>query len=258
LIISGRVFAFWSLVIISACIIYSIVKARGGKLPFIRTIPGLAALEEAVGRATEMGRPVHFTPGIAGLTGETASQTYAALEVLSYVSRLVARYNSRIIVTIRQPLVLPMAEEIVRQAFLIEGKPDRYDPTDVRYLSSEQFAYAAGVMGIMEREQVAANVMLGGFWAESLMFAETGRHIGAIQIAGTANLHQIQFFVAACDYTMIGEDLYAAGAVVSRDPIKMGSIRGQDIGKIIALILVVVGVISKTVGADWLNSLMSK
>lgn len=255
---SGRVFAFFSLAILSSCIIYSILKARGGKLPFIRSIPGLAALEEAVGRATEMGRPVHYTPGIADLSGETAAQTYAGLEILSHVARLVARYNAKIIVTIRIPIVLPMAEEIVHQAFLLEGKPDRYDPNSVRFLSSEQFAYAAGVMGIMEREEVAANIMLGAFWAESLLFAETGRHIGAIQIAGTANLHQIQFFVASCDYTMIGEDLYAAGAVVSQDPIKMGSIAGQDIGKIIALALLLVGVISKTIGSNWLNTMMSK
>lgn len=205
-----------------------------------------------------MGRPVHFTPGIAGLDGETAAQTYAGLEILSHVARLVARYKSSIIVTIRQPIVLPMAEAMVRQAYLTEGVPDQFDPNSVRYLSSEQFAYAAGVMGIMEREQVAANLMLGAFWAESLMFAETGRHIGAIQIAGTANLHQIQFFVAACDYTLIGEDLFAAGAVISQDPIKLGSIAGQDIGKIIALALIVVGVIGKTLGSDFLTTLMSK
>lgn len=258
LIKSERIFAFVSLAIISAFIIYSILKARRGKLPFIRNIPGILAIEEAVGRATEMGRPVHFTPGIAGLDGETASQTYAGLEILSHVARLVARYDSSIIVTIRQPIVFPVAEAIVKQAYLTEGVPDKFDTNSIRYLSSEQFAYAAGVMGIMEREQVSANFMLGAFWAESLMFAETGRHIGAIQIAGTANLHQIQFFVAACDYTLIGEDLFAAGAVISEDPIKLGSIAGQDLGKLFALALIIIGVISTTLGSDFLTNLMSK
>nr|MBC8226323.1 hypothetical protein [Gammaproteobacteria bacterium] len=31
---------------------------------FLRTIPGLKAVEEAVGRSTEMGRPILYVPGI--------------------------------------------------------------------------------------------------------------------------------------------------------------------------------------------------
>ncbi|MGE5653069.1 MAG: DUF6754 domain-containing protein [Bacillota bacterium] len=258
LVYPDRVFALISLVVIVGAIIYSIQRARAGKTPYIRRIPGMQALEEAVGRATEMGRPIHFSPGIAGLTGETAAQTYAALEILSYVARLIARFGSRIIVTIRTAEVLPVAEEIVRQSFIAEGKVDKYDPNSCQYLSSEQFAYAAGAMGIMERQKVASNIMLGAFWAESLMFAETGRHIGAIQIAGTANLHQIQFFVAACDYTLIGEELYAGGAVASQNPIKLGSIAGQDIGKIIALAMIAIGVITETLGSHWFSSWMLK
>lgn len=258
LVYPGRVFALFSLVLVSGLIMYSIQRARGGKIPFIRRIPGMQALEEAIGRATEMGRPIHFSPGIAGLSGDTAAQTYAALEILSYVARLVARVGSQIIVTIRMAEVLPVAEEIVKQAYISEGKIDRYDPNSCQYLTGEQFAYAAGAMGIMERQKVASNILLGAFWAESLMFAETGRHIGAIQIAGTANLHQIQFFVAACDYTLIGEELFAGGAVVSQNPIKLGSIAGQDLGKVVALLLIVGGVVAETLGSHWLTNLISK
>ena len=111
-----------------------------------------------------MGRPVHFSPGIAALSEETATQTLARLAVLGYVARLTARYDTDLIVTNRMPEVLPITEEVVRQSYLAEGKPESYNPDNILFLSDEQFAYAAGCMGIMAREKVAANIMMGAFW----------------------------------------------------------------------------------------------
>jgi hypothetical protein len=237
-------------VILSAAIFYNIARARKGVIPYLRRLAGVAAIDEAVGRATELGRPLVFSPGISGLSGEYGAQTFAALEILGYVARTAAKYDTRIIVGIRIPEVLPIAEEIVRSAFMAEGKPDRYVPDDVRFLSSAQFAYAAGVMGIMEREKAGATFLIGSFYAESLMFAEVGNSIGALQIAGTANLHQIQFFVAACDYTLIGEEIFAVGAYFSNDAVRRGSIAGQDVGKVAAIILIIIGTLIGTFGGQ--------
>jgi hypothetical protein len=101
----------------------------------------------------------------------------------------------------------------------------------VHYLTDDQFAYAAGVNGIMVREKPAACFYLGKFYAESLILAETGNSIGAIQIAGTGSPSQIPFFVTACDYTLIGEEFFTASAYLSKKPELLGSIKGQDIVK---------------------------
>ena len=255
---TGVVFQFVSLLIVCIGIIYYIQKARNGTTYVIRKIAGLEAIEEAVGRATEMGRLVHFSPGIAGLSGVTAAQTFAGLETLSMVAKLVARYGAKLLVSIRVAIVLPLAEEIVRQAYMAEGAIEAYDPECVQYLSSQQFAYAAAVMGIIQREKAAASILLGGFWAESLMIAEAGFHAGAIQIAGSANITQVPFFVAACDYVLIGEELYAAGAIASGNPVKLGSIAGQDIAKLYAIILLVIGILGATAGSNFLADLMGK
>lgn len=254
----GRGFILVSFIVLSAAIFYHISRARGGKIPYLRRLAGVSAIEEAIGRATELGKPVVFSPGIAGLSGETGAQTFAALEILGYVARTAAKYDTRVVVGLRIPEVLPIAEEIVKSAFAAEGKPDHYNPDDIRFLSSAQFAYAAGVMGIMEREKPGAAFLIGGFWAESLMFAETGNSIGAIQIAGTANLHQIQFFVAACDYTLIGEEMFAVGAYFSGDAVRRGSIAGQDFGKVVAIVLILIGALLSTFGAqDTVNKIIN-
>jgi len=59
---------------------------------------------------------------------------------------------------------------------------------------------------------------------------------------------QLPFFVAACDYTLIGEELYTAGAVLSKDPIQLGSLKGQDLGKVVFILIVVLGVLLATFG----------
>jgi hypothetical protein len=100
---------------------------------------------------------------------------------------------------------------------------------------------------------------MGYFFAESLILAETGSQGGAIQIAGTDADTQLPFFVTSCDYTLMGEELYAAGAYLSRDPILLAQLKGQDVGKvaIVALILVSTLLLTLSTGAgQWLLRLL--
>ena len=255
--IQGRVFTFWLLALFIGIMLYSMQKAKSGKPVRIRRLPALDAIDEAMGRATEMGRPVHFTPGLAAITGLDAPQTIAAISILGYVSKLAAQFDVRLITTIRQPEVYPLALETVREAYQVEDKIDKFVPTDVRYLSNQQFAYAAAASGIILREKVAANFMLGAFWAENLMLAEVGNQVNALQVSGTASLGQVPLFVATTDYFLIGEELYAASAYLSQDPVQLGSVYGQDICKMLAAALLVIGVLGTVFGSDFFINLLS-
>lgn len=220
----------------------------------IRRVAGLDALDEAIGRATEMGKNIHYTMGMQAFE----AQTFAAFEILRYTAGVAAKMDVPLIVTNFRPEVHPVTEEIVRGAFTAAGKPDAYQPDNVRFMSDNQLAYASGVIGVIERENIAANLMFGNFFAESLIFAETGQKMGCIQVAGTANTHQLPFFTAVCDYTLIGEELFAAGAYLSHNPIQVGSLMAQDIGKLIALFLMLVGTAMASVGQPWLRNLIAR
>lgn len=256
-IAKGQAFSLAIYLVSAAIILISIYRARSSGAPDVREIPGLKAIEEAVGRATEMGKPVHYSLGIGGLVKSEGPQTLASLSVLSHVATLAARYNVRLIVSICQPEVFPVASDIVRASFNNEGHADLFKDDTVRFLSSNQFAYAAGVMGLLQREKVAANIMMGWFAGESLLLSEAGHDAGGIQIAGTANISQVPYFVASCDYTLIGEEIFVASAVLSRDAVQLGSIRGQDIVKALVWVMVVVGAVSRMFGSKWLVDLMS-
>jgi hypothetical protein len=217
--------------------------ARRNQNLFIRRIAGLNAIDEAVGRATELGRKVLYVPGIMSID---ENQTIASLAVLQHVARMTARYNAELDVPNKDPLTFASARETVREAYLQEGRPDLYNERIVHYVTYDQFAYTASVSGIMVREKPAANFLIGSFYAESLLLAETGQASGAIQIAGTAEVAQLPFFVCACDYTLIGEELYAAGAYLSRDPAMLGSIKGQDYTKLAVGLFILAGILAAT------------
>ncbi len=234
--------------IVCGAVIFFIETAKRGKKLFLRRIAGLEAIDEAVGRATEMGRPVLF---VAGTQDMDDVQTLAGLTILGRVARTIAQYDSQINMPCRASLVMTAGREIIKEAYSTAGRPDAYSDDMVHYTTDEQFGYVAAVNGIMVRQKPATCFYLGAFFAESLILAETGNSIEAIQIAGTAMPAQLPFFVAACDYTLIGEELFAASAYLSEEPKQLGSLKGQDVGKAIALAAIFVGVIAATVGQAW-------
>jgi hypothetical protein len=234
--------------LIAGSVIYFIAHAKRGKKLFIRKIAGLEAVDEAIGRATEMGRPILFIPGINDMDDV---QTIAGITILGRVARVVADYDIKINMPVARSIVMTVARETIKEAYISAGRPEEYNDDMVRYMTDEQFGYVAAVDGIMVREKPATCFYLGAFFAESLILAETGNSVGAIQIAGTAMPAQLPFFVAACDYTLIGEELFAASAYLSNEPKQLGSLKGQDVGKVIGMVAISLGVIGATVSQAW-------
>ena len=234
---TGRVNVLVAVVVFISLLLYFVSTAKKGKSLFIRRIAGLDALDEAVGRATEMGKPILYVPGLSSMSDVA---TIASINILGPVAKKVAEYESTILVPNRNPIVMTVARQVVKESFLEAGRPDAFNEDMVFFLTDSQFGFAAAVNGIMMREKPATNLFLGMFWAESLILAETGNMTGAIQIAGTDAVAQLPFFVTACDYTIIGEELYAASAYLSRTPMLVGSLKAQDMGKAVIIIIMVV------------------
>jgi hypothetical protein len=239
----SRLTLFCLSVIIAAAIFYFISRARGGRQLYIRKIAGLEAVDDAVGRATEMGRKIFYIPGIMDMD---SMQTIAGVTILGRVAKLAAEYEAKLEVPVSRSLVMVTCREVVKEAYLNAGRPDAYNDNMVYYLTDDQFGYAAALDGLFMRERPAAVFLQGQFYAESLILAETANSVGSIQIAGTAMPSQLPFFVAACDYTLIGEELFAASAYLSKDPKLLGSLKGQDVGKFIFLLLILVGALFLT------------
>lgn len=240
-------------VLFASMVLLFVNLAKRGKDLYIRPIAGIQEIDNAIGRATEMGRPMLYCMGIGGLADVA---TIASLGILGLVAKRAAEYDTKLIVPCYDYILLPIAQEIVREAHYSVGRPDTFDKNSVFYLTNAQFAYVAGVNGIMIRERMATNFFLGYFAAEALLMTETGNAVGAVQIAGTDAVTQVPFFITTCDYTLIGEELYAASAYLNREPMLLGTLKAQDYFKFFILTIMILGAVLSTFQFTGLNDLL--
>jgi len=246
---SGRTFAFLVLIVEIILIWYLARKARLGKLPYIRQIPALDAIVEGVGRATELGKPVYVVPGRGSLSSGASADTLAANSLMSYVAEVAAKVGTKVITTAAFPELLPLFEDTIRTGYAAAGRPELFDPGDIRYAPST-FPWVQAVLGTIGREKPGLCVIIGSFGHEVVNIGEAGHIHGAMNIGGTASMSNLAFMVATCDYSFISEEMYVAGAYVTKDPDQLGSIEAEDYLKAVLLAIFVIGIIAITFGSS--------
>jgi hypothetical protein len=218
-------------------VVYYTFRTRQSRLK-LRVIPGIKAIEEGIGRATEQGKPILFTTGWGGDIQRPT--TLAALNLLRFVASKAAAYGCRVLFPTHDPVIAEAAKEIIRSAYAEAGHADNFREDDVTFVSPSQFGYATAVDGIVSRTQPGAMFLLGTFEGEALILAETGNINGALQIAGTDSTIQLSFFMVACDYTLIGEELYTASAYLTDDHRVKASMYAQDVIRLLLVVLLLV------------------
>jgi hypothetical protein len=242
------------LLIIGVIFYWAFYRVRGGAVFEIRKIPGIDAIDDAVGRCAEQGRAISFSTGLTDIS----PTLYACLGVLQSITKTAAQYKLKLLVPQYSPEVMAVVEDTVRQAYRDVGKSSLFDPSSIRFLSSEQFAFASGYMGLVHREKPGAAFLFGAFAAESLILAEAGQQVGARQVAASVSPEQVAFFICTCEYTLIGEELFGASAYLSRDPVQVATVVAQDRVKLLFCVFILLGVICATIASwnpvlAWLN-----
>ena len=100
----------------------------------MKKLVALDVIDSAVGRCAEMGKPLLFSPGISlsatdALTSVEGSQNLAGLAVLSHVAKLTAKYRVPLIVAVKNPELMPIADNICMLSYKSEGQGDAILPT---------------------------------------------------------------------------------------------------------------------------------
>jgi len=233
-------------VLLVALIVRSILLTRRGRLVNVRPLTPVEEMIPAIDSSVASGSPVLFVPGTRDLD---SMQTVAGLSLLDQVARACAERGAELLVLVNRSLVMDEARERCRIAYASVGRGDDWNDDNVDYISDDPLGFVARVDGVIARRRPGACFFFGFFASESLLLAEGGHQVGAIQIAGTASAVQLPFFVAACDRTLMGEELFAAGASLSGDAALLGSLVGQDQGKWLVLILLLLGTALVTLSA---------
>ncbi len=219
-------------------------RVRAGKAGALRPLPGIGELPGLVGRSAETGQPLHVSVGVAGVGGDATSETWAGLTLLGQLAEEAAACDTPLIVTVADATVLPIAQDMLRRAYIRSGNPEGYDPTRVRLIAPNPMAYAAGVSGLLERKSFAANIMIGSFGDEYLLMGETGARRQVYQIVGAADPRTLPFVYATADDTLVGEEMFAGGAYTTRLPIQTASLLAEDWARwVVAAAILVVAIV---------------
>lgn len=218
-------------------------RVQKGNLPDLRPILAFNALQSVTARAIEAGRAVHVSLGLGSINSDVTADSLAGLSVLEYLADQSAATGVPPIVTMADPTLLPVTQDIIRRPYGADHDEASKASRQVRWIAPEPGAYAAGVMGILSGEPVDANVMIGAFGDEYLLMGEAANRRKITHIGGASDPSVIPFVFATADHTLMGEDMYAAGAYLTHKPWHVGSLLAQDFIRW-AIVVVIVALVA--------------
>lgn len=221
----------------------------------LRRLAALDVIDEFVGRSTEMGRPVLVTPSSRfGLQSNYAPSTVVGLDMVAHVARLCCETGAEIIIGVGQPDVLTVTYELYRDACMGSGHPEMYKEENVRFFSKDGFR--AGMIEILEREKAGSLMMFGEMWWDNVTLGGSARRAGALSIGSGAWFDMAAVGFVNCDYMLLADEQFCAGAYVSRDPGKSNLLLGADVIKWFFIIFCVLGTILSTAGSSIITDLL--
>jgi len=144
------------------------------------------------------------------------------------------------------PLVLPIAQEMLRQAWEAAGYPQEYRPEQVRFIAQDRNAYAIGAADLVSHEGVNTSVLLGHFAEEYLLLGEPGARSGVEQVAGTGQAHTLPFMITTAREVVMGEEIFAAGAYLTGRIAHMASVVAQDDMRLLIILIILAGALLAT------------
>lgn len=215
---------------------------RRERPPDIRPLPAFQDLWDEMKRAAESGGTIHIALGSGGLSGEDAVTSLASLQAVEALADAAVAYDTPPIITVGNPTLLPLAQDVLRRAYERRGLADLYKPNQVRFVAPSPVAYAAGAANVVAIGNVTTNVMVGAFGAEVSLITDAGTQRNLPQLAAAAAPDAIGALYPVTDRLAVGEELYAAGAQMTKDRRYLVGLMTQDILRVL-LVLVIVGLV---------------
>jgi hypothetical protein len=222
---------------------------RQGRLGLpVRELTALETLRQELGRATESGKPMHLALGSGALGSGDTITSLAGLQTLEWLVDAAVSYDVPPIVTVGDPTLLPLAQDVLRRAYEQRQIPELYSPDNVRFVAPSSLAYGAGAVVTGAPEDVTATVMVGAFGSEVSLLAEASDLRMVPQLAAVDSAQAVGALYPAVDRLAVGEDLYAVGAQVTGEERYVASLIAQDILRVALVAAILVGAVLALVG----------
>ncbi|NWJ44928.1 MAG: hypothetical protein HXX08_03530 [Chloroflexi bacterium] len=218
----------------------------------LRPLTGLNRLRLMVQRTVETGSKVHFSVGNGGLEGEAGTaETLSGISALSSVQQVAARSKGNVITTTNDSITYLMAAATSDAEYVQAGRLQDYKPDQTRFITQQQSAaFAAGLASIIAEPNISGSALIGRIGPEYLLVGDTANRRDIPQVVGTTSTQAMPLAIASAGFenTLLGEEVYAAPAYLSRKPAQLASLQVQDLFRILIIIGILGGVVAATLG----------
>ncbi len=244
---SVDIIAVLLLVILTPLLIVFTIRAREERHFPLRSIPVYETIRRLASQAKETGYPIHVAMGTGRVGTETTPDSVMGLVVFDYVARNAAISNQPVQATAGDATLLAGAQGILQAARSEVGYPERYTSKEISFYGATPLAYSAGTLATLRDRRYLGNLFLGEFGPEGLWVSESVADRGFTQVGGASGPDSAALLAASLDDTVVGEDIYAAGAYLHR-PSHLGSLAAQDVLRVVLILSIIVGVVLVSLG----------
>ncbi|MCJ7512684.1 MAG: hypothetical protein MUO23_06900 [Anaerolineales bacterium] len=213
-----------------------------------RPIPAFDALGVATERAVEAGERVHFSLGTGTLLGGETGPALAGLSMLNRVAEAATMSDRPPVVTAADGALVILAQDSIRAAYRRARAVDRYHASSGRLVGATPLSYAAGIPAVLNDEDASVHLMVGGYGVEGALVADVGQRKQAFTLGGTQDVQSQALLFATAENPLVGEDVFAGGAYLNVGLMHRGSLRTQDLVRVLIVTVVLVGTLLKTFG----------
>jgi hypothetical protein len=214
----------------------------------LRDIPAFYRLSGAVELSVEDGSRLHIAIGKNSINSTRSASALVGLRMLSQITHIASEGDHPPVATAGDPTLAILAQDSLRAAYHSLGRIDSYDPSLGRVAGLTPYSYAAGMLPIIQDEDVSVNVMVGSFDEEAGLVAVKAEQNQSFTLAGADSLPGQAVLFAAADEILIGEEMFAGGAYLDAGPAHVASLHAQDIVRYIVVLAIIGSAILNLVG----------
>jgi len=214
----------------------------------LRDIPALTRLYRMLGLSVEDGTRLHISLGRGSLLDARGGSALAGLATLRIIAEKTSVSDMPAVASSGDPVLGLLIQDTLQSGYQAAGVDELYSPTTGRVTGLTPFGFAAGAMHISRNEKVSTTIMLGHFGPEAALIADSSDRESVTMIGASDDLSGQAVLFANTQDTLIGEELFAAGAYLGAGTSHLASLTVQDILRWLVIAALLGGAAIKILG----------
>lgn len=230
-----------------AMIAFQLRIAREG-YPDFRAIEAFTRLKKAVGLAVENGSRIHVTLGKSSLTQATNPSALAGLAALERIGEYAGVSDEPPLTTSGDGGLALLSQDTLKAVYRGVNAAEMYDSSRAYMTGITPMSYIAGTLPVILDEGITTHVFLGNFGPEVALLTEAAGGEGAFNLAGSDSLPAQAALYVSAEEPLIGEELFAAPALLKNNAAHSASLKTQDLLRWGVILVLLAGAVLKVTG----------